>query len=142
MQRRTFLSTTAGGMAASALEGAPAGQDTPPETPQSVRLHWLDGAAPALETGLTWGVPWPRGAFRKDQTFALTNAAGAALPLQTWPLAYWPDGSLKWSACATVTAAAATPPLRIARGAPSPSRGARVTIRQTADAIEVDTGKL
>ena len=141
MRRRTFLSTTAGGMAASALEGAPAGQDTPPEAPQAVRLHWLDGVPPALETGVTWGVPWPRGAFRKDQTFVLTSAGGVALPLQTWPLAFWPDGSLKWSACATVAGAGTAEPLRIAAGAPSPA-GAHLAVRQSADAIEVDTGKL
>jgi len=33
----------------------------------------------------------------KDQAFALATADGKALPLQTWSLAYWPDGSLKWS---------------------------------------------
>lgn len=41
---------------------------------------------------VTWGVPWPRGAVALDATFALGDT-----PLQSWPLATWPDGSLKWS---------------------------------------------
>ena len=36
----------------------------------------------------------PRGTVRKEQTFTLTTADGKALPLQNWPLAYWPDGSM------------------------------------------------
>src|SRR3974377_1792174 len=103
MRRRSFLSTTAlSGLEAAAAQGAPAEQDKPSETPQSVPIHWLDGAAPIRETGVSWGVRWPRGALRKDQSFVFTTADGKALPLQTWPLAHWPDGSLKWSGCATV----------------------------------------
>lgn len=41
-------------------------------------------------------MPWPRGAIKKDQAFTLTDANGGTIPLQSWPLAYWPDGSLKW----------------------------------------------
>src|SRR5690242_15263551 len=56
-------------------------------------VRWLDGAPPAVETGVSWGVPWPRGAVSRQQTFSLATAAGKSLPLQSWPLAYWPDGS-------------------------------------------------
>jgi len=38
----------------------------------------------------------------RETTFSLTDAQGKALPVQTWPLAYWPDGSLKWSGLAAV----------------------------------------
>ncbi|MGH8016763.1 MAG: hypothetical protein ACREIA_00465, partial [Opitutaceae bacterium] len=41
----------------------------------------------------------PRRATRK---FSLTDSSGQNLPLQTWPLAYWPDGSLKWSGFASI----------------------------------------
>ncbi len=38
-----------------------------------------------------------------------------ALPLQAWPLAYWPDGSLKWSGFAAVASAGADAgPFRVA----------------------------
>ncbi|WP_322005586.1 exo-rhamnogalacturonan lyase family protein [Paraburkholderia tropica] len=73
------------------------------------RVHWLDGslrATPESFTGATWGVPWPRGAVDAHSAFDLRLAHAAATPtsasgrvaLQSWPLAYWPDGSLKWSA--------------------------------------------
>ena len=54
----------------------------------AVSVHWLGGAPPPIECGVSWGVPWPRGTVRKEQTFALTAADGAALPVQSWTLAY------------------------------------------------------
>jgi hypothetical protein len=54
---------------------------------------WLDGTAPQAVEGVTFGVPWPRGALKKDTAFRLGDLA-----VQSWPIAYWPDGSLKWSA--------------------------------------------
>src|SRR5947209_744711 len=59
----------------------------------SVALHWLDGEPPQVAAGVSWGVPFPRGTVSKTQTFTLT-AGGNSLPLQQWPLAYWPDGSM------------------------------------------------
>ena len=68
-----------------------------------VPINWLDRTAPGTETGVSWGVPWARGTVRREQTFALTSSDGKSLPLQAWPLAYWPDGSIKFSGFATVT---------------------------------------
>src|SRR5438132_589878 len=62
--------------------------------PESVDLNWLGGKAAAAPTGVSWGVPWPKGAVTKAQAFSLSSADGKSLPLQSWPLAYWPDGSL------------------------------------------------
>ena len=63
----------------------------------AVELGWLGGVPAPVASGVSWGVPWPKGAVTKEQRFALTSDQGAALPLQTWALAYWPDGSVKWS---------------------------------------------
>jgi hypothetical protein len=113
----------------------PRGQAAP------VSVGWLGGTPPLAETGLSWGVPWPRGAYRKDQKFTMTGADGQALPLETWPMAYWPDGSLKWSGMATVAGAAGAGPFRIAPGTPSPPRAA-LAVRETAVAIEISTGRM
>ncbi|SEW46377.1 hypothetical protein SAMN05428988_6345 [Chitinophaga sp. YR573] len=59
-----------------------------------VKLHWLGDKAPAFSAGATWGVPWPKGAIPNSSGFILEEN----IPLQSWPLAYWPDGSVKWSA--------------------------------------------
>jgi hypothetical protein len=48
----------------------------------------------------------------------LTAADGKTIPVQSWPLAYWPDGSLKWTGQAIATPAQLTGPLQVAIAAP------------------------
>jgi len=84
--------------------------------PAPVQLHWVNQPAAGVAAGASWGVPWPQGAVARDATFSLTDAAGRALPVQTWPLAYWPDGSLKWSGFATVAPAGLDGELTLAPG--------------------------
>src|SRR5438128_11568801 len=80
-----------------------------------VTLDWLEDGGLGAAPGSTVGVPWPKGAYQEDQTFALTDAGGTSVPVQSWPIAYWPDGSLKWTAHAVssgsgkLTLAAGTP---------------------------------
>src|SRR5580700_5334243 len=142
MRRRTFLTTSAiTGLELAARSVADA-QSSPATPSGPTSVGWLGGTSPLADSGISWGVPWPRGAVRKDQSFTLTGADGKALPLQSWPLAYWPDGSLKWSGLATVASAGAAGPFRIAPGTSAGSTGTAVTVRQSANAVEIDTGKL
>lgn len=67
---------------------------------QSASIDWLDAQMPTRFEGTTFGVPWPKGAVQKQQNFELTNENGAAIPVQTTPMAFWPDGSVKWTAVA------------------------------------------
>ncbi len=67
-----------------------------------IKLSWLGGKPPALSTGVSWGVPLPEGKIKPSTGFSLKNAAGQNMPVQSWPLAYWPDGSLKWVGLSTV----------------------------------------
>src|SRR5699024_8650696 len=83
---------------------------------------------------------------------------GAPVRAQTWPLATWPDGSVKWVGVHVVAGAAASPGYRVVTGggAPSPTgaetgggAGAagrpgpdRVTVEQGSAGIVVDTGPL
>ncbi len=109
---------------------------------EPVQLNWIGGTPTPTATGVSWGVPWPKGVVNKEQTFALVTAAGTALPLQTWPLAYWPDGSLKWSGFATVAGSDAAGPFALSTGAPASPTAANVRVRPSDTGIEVDTGKL
>jgi len=102
-------------------------------------LHWLEGQVPAVANGATWGVPWPRGQYTRDTTFALGTVAGEAVPVQSWPLAWWPDGSLKWTAHAVGADAGKTDKLILAPGIPAASAKS-VRVSETADGVEVDTG--
>lgn len=112
-------------------QAAPAAEDADPDP---VSLDWLEDGGLGAAPGSTVGVPWPRGTYRQDQTFALADADGNAVPVQSWPIAYWPDGSLKWTAHAVssdagkLTLTAGNPPRRSGgspstrAAAPSPSR--------------------
>lgn len=110
--------------------------------PSSVQLNWLDRTAPSVNSGVSFGVPWPRGVVRKDQTFTLATIDGKTLPLQTWPLAYWPDGSIKWSGFATVASPQNTGGLKLWVGPAGAPAGPTVQVRQSDTTYEIDTGRL
>ena len=107
--------------------------------PGVAELHWLDNTAPQAMTGATWGVPWPQGRHAPGAEFTLRTAAGAAVPVQSWPLAYWPDGSLKWTGHALPADTPATDGFELAAGSPAvPARP--LTVKESAEAIDIDTG--
>ena len=71
-----------------------------------IPLRWLDGEAPADTAGVTWGAPLPRGVVTDPARLRVRETAGEQRPAQFWPLATWPDGSLKWVGCAIGATAA------------------------------------
>src|SRR6476620_5464073 len=110
----------------------------------NVLIRWIDGQAPTeISGGTTWGMPFPRGSVQGTEALAVTDAAGTPVPSQAWPLATWPDGSLKWAGVALpatgspsdtydVTADAST---ASAAGQP-PSDGSSVSVSESADAVD------
>ncbi len=103
-------------------------------------LHWLDGA-PLSSTGTTVGVPWPQGVLAGGTAVCLCNAAGERLPTQAWPLAFWPDGSVKWLGMAAVVGPNDGGVLTVEAGdPPRPPTPVRVTRLETA--WQVDTGAM
>ncbi|KAJ5098563.1 hypothetical protein N7532_005564 [Penicillium argentinense] len=61
-------------------------------------LRWLNNEGPdALHAGISFGMPWSRGLYRTGQTFVI-EGDGTQWPLDSRELAYWADGSLKWTA--------------------------------------------
>jgi hypothetical protein len=152
LTRRSLLTGTAAAAAAPALGGTPAGAAVPVSARSvtaataataakaaadpAADLHWLDGL-PAETAGSAWGVPWPRGTLRTT-TLALSTAAGDAVPVQSWPLAYWPDGSLKWTGHA-LGAQPAAERYRLVPGTPA-APGQPVTARHSGDDIVLANG--
>jgi len=106
----------------------------------SVSLQWLNGTAPTTAANVSWGTPWPVGAIHATDTLVLTDAGGKSLPLQTWPLAYWPDGSLKWSGHAVAARAGAAGPFHLSRSTAPATAPGKIHCTDTAEAIEIDTG--
>jgi hypothetical protein len=118
VSRRNFLAGASVAAAAVALvPGRTASAAPSAQAADGVDLHWLDGK-PIATTGATWGVPWPKGQLPKDSTFALQTDDGSAVAVQSWPLSYWPDGTLKWTGHAVGSSALATG-FRLAPGTPA-----------------------
>src|SRR5215472_16721744 len=90
-----------GVMAASRVPVAFAAQSAAGNSGGNPTLSWLGGTAPTVASGVSFGVPWPKGAVKTSDQFSLTAADGKTLPLQSWRLATWPDGSVKWTGFAT-----------------------------------------
>ena len=104
--RRDFVRTAAFATAAAKLMSTARAQNAGAATAAMPRastvgaapVRWLDGAAPRAFGGATWGLSWPQGQHTDATAFTLKAASGETVPVQTWPLATWPDGSLKWTA--------------------------------------------
>ncbi len=102
-------------------------------------VRWLDGTPPRAFGGTTWGLSWPQGQHRADTTFGLKSKQGGPLAVQTWPLATWPDGSLKWTAHAVPADLPMADHYEISAGrAKVPEQP--LTVRETGQDITIDTG--
>ena len=119
-----------------ALTAMVARGDTPPPPHE---VSWLENGAAAATPGTTWGAPWPRGTVAAGTSFALVGADGKPVPMQTWPLATWPDGSLKWTAHAIPANAGLAAPLRLEPGPATPP-AVPLTVTEDADTVTVNTG--
>ncbi|WP_176598223.1 Tat pathway signal sequence domain protein [Sphingobium sp. 15-1] len=124
-----------GGAAAILPLPAMAAEKKAPRTP----VRWIDGEAPRLSLGQTFGVPWPRGAVKAGSALRLRSEAGE-LPSQHWTLATWPDGSLKWSAHA-LPAGVSAEGIEVVPGKPSAPE-APVLVRESADQVAITVGKV
>lgn len=107
-----------------------------------VRLHWLDSAPPKPSVGVTWGVPWAQGTRTRAQRMVVHTATGQAVQTQSWPLAFWPDGSVKWSGLAIAADASLTAPLTVhVDEAPAPGASTAM-VMEDARSVLVTTGRL
>ncbi|HEX9784884.1 MAG TPA: Tat pathway signal sequence domain protein [Opitutaceae bacterium] len=143
LNRREFVKTAALTAAAlpfaAATRAAGAGQGSPAARGAAAPVRWLDGAPPVAFPGATWGMPWPRETYAKDTSFSLLSAAGAAVPVQSWPIAYWPDGTLKWTAHAVPADVPLAAGYELVPGpAVAPSRA--LTAVESSDSIQIETG--
>lgn len=139
------LSATTAGAASEALAAREPTVTAADFGPQALR--WLEGTAPSEHAGTAWGWPWPRGQVRREQSFVLRDGQGRLHALQSWPLAWWPDGTVKWSGHAlppaltpTAEAAQAWQLVALPPGQAAPAPAGSLRVEETADAVVVDTG--
>ncbi|EIM83855.1 uncharacterized protein STEHIDRAFT_62271 [Stereum hirsutum FP-91666 SS1] len=105
-----------------------------------VDLKWLDEKAPSTTiTGTSFGIPWPQGSVDKTTSIAINSSDGSGIPVQTWPLAYWPDGSLKWTGHALAASENLVDTFHLSVDTPT-EPAVPVDVTQTSDQITVTTG--
>lgn len=110
--------------------------------PIDVPLRWIDDATPTeLPAGATLGAPLPRGVVIDLDTLAVIDHAGEDVPAQLWPLAMWPDRSVKWVGIALGATATPAAGYRLVSGEPSTSDG-KVRVEETEATVVLDTGAM
>ncbi|TFK41764.1 hypothetical protein BDQ12DRAFT_678450 [Crucibulum laeve] len=112
-----------------------------PRAAAGVDLNWLDGSAPsATPNGTSFGIPWAQGEVDRTTPILLSTTDGKSVPIQTWPLAYWPDGSLKWTGHALSSNSGITSKsLHLAPGTPAEPTSP-VSVSKGDGSITVTTG--
>lgn len=143
MDRREFLKrgalTASLPLALQSLGPGAIAAPVPPPARKAGYLSWLEDTEPSVNPGTTWGQAWAKGELSKGEPLYLSNDEGSKIPLQSWPTAWWPDGSVKWTAHATPAGAELGRQFQVKKGrSPKPVRP--VQLRRASDVIEVDTG--
>ncbi|MBD2872740.1 exo-rhamnogalacturonan lyase family protein [Paenibacillus arenilitoris] len=110
-------------------------------THRTVKLRWLNNPS-ALPAGMTWGIPWKEGELLRDEPLALRGiGSGERAAMQSWAAAYWPDGSVKWSAHAAALPDAEAEGYEVVKGEGAEAAH-RLTVRETEEQIELDNGRM
>ncbi len=140
--RRTFLKTSAALVGTFPLAGSVLAKGFDEEIhdkgeAEPVKVTWLTKSM-ITYAAATCGVLWPRGKVNSKMFFEARDSKGGNVALQSWPLAFWPDGSLKWTGHAVTSQGEdlfITPVKKesVVKG---------ISIAESADHIVVDTGKI
>ncbi|MBC2606108.1 Tat pathway signal sequence domain protein [Pelagicoccus albus] len=101
-------------------------------------VEWLEGVPEEGISGGTWGVPWPIGTLSSASALGVLDEKGNSVSSQTWPLAYWPDGSLKWTAHAIAASDNVAQSYKVVSGkAHAPEKV--VLVREDSETVSVET---
>ncbi|MCZ0704339.1 hypothetical protein J2T56_002688 [Natronobacillus azotifigens] len=99
-----------------------------------MKLQWLDLRPTKLE-GVTFGYPWVKGMYKTISELPINQQA-----VQSWPLAYWPDGSIKWSGHAFVTDASKQDANTLNDMAVFSHN--KLVVEENSSSVKIDTGNL
>lgn len=116
-----------------------------PQQTSAVPLHWI-GDTPEQDKAVSFGVPFDEGDVFPATPLQLKVNEYQDIPVDTWPLAYWPDGSVKWSGVAGVIPAG-TERLTLEKASKKVKTAkkqlkASISITETPENIQVETGAL
>jgi hypothetical protein len=106
-----------------------------------VRVRWLGDTHPErLENAAAFGAPIPRGAVTSVGDLELVDREGERVAAQLWPLATWPDSSLKWVGVATSEVRDGYLVRRADAAAASGGPASALSVTRGDDGVRVDTG--
>ena len=107
-------------------------------------LRWV-GTRPSSDRPVSLGIPFLKGELEADGRVGLKYGDGTDIPSDCWPLAYWPDGSVKWVGVAAVIPEEAED-IRFETTSKKPIKenrsGAKVRVDETPSFFRVSTGKV
>ncbi|KAG9256549.1 uncharacterized protein F5Z01DRAFT_741921 [Emericellopsis atlantica] len=107
-------------------------------TSNSVKLQWV-GDTPDYTTGTTFGVPWPQGKFKpNDTSFSISGG----MDMESWVTGYWRDGSVKWSAHAIPPIEDVQDEYTIKASRGSTLKTGSISVDDSDSEVTVDTGKI
>ncbi|MBN2684150.1 MAG: hypothetical protein JXR40_02620 [Pontiellaceae bacterium] len=106
---------------------------------EPVELHWLGGKAPAAEQIVTFGVPWPEGEQHDGYSLGVRTADGKLISTDSKPMAYWPDGSIKWTGHTILSAPEMSDIFTVVT---QPRNKWMSFVKEKEDVLLVDTGAL
>ncbi|WP_298072715.1 DUF6250 domain-containing protein [uncultured Bacteroides sp.] len=111
-----------------------------------VALHWI-GGEPAQAKAVSFGVPFDEGYVKSGTDWQLVSGKEKKeIQIDTWPLAYWPDGSVKWLGVAGVVPASAgelvLSKMEDKRKGKKSAEENGLLIDETAQDIRIETGVL
>ncbi len=105
---------------------------------EQVCLKWV-GEVPTVDAPVSFGVPFAQGSLVDNKQADLIVPNGKLLPVDMWPLAYWPDGSIKWGGFAAVIPAF-TDQLRLQVGVAIKKRTVAMKIIRNKSSLQINTG--
>jgi len=108
----------------------------------TVQLKWLGMQTPTIPTGVSWGVPFKKGEVLPDSDYILKDSSGNPLLLQSWPLAYWPDGSIKWVGLSTVVEAESGSTFQLQPTEKADKAMAKIRVTESDESVHINTGIL
>ena len=102
-------------------------------------LNWLGDNDPDTRIPVTCGVPWPRAVHKKDTSFKVVDGGGNDVDAGSWPLGYWPDGSVKFTGITIAADSKLQMPLKVVPGENTPEK--TLTVKENYDNIIIKTGR-
>lgn len=111
------------------------------ENMQKTVIKWL-GNKLIAKGGATWGIPWPKGELERYNTLRAEDGKGNGIPIQSWPTAYWPDGTVKWTAHSVAFTNEAPKEFCIIKGSEKKQNNNlnSIIIKEKDNSIFIDTG--